>query len=137
MRWRALIHATDKPITGELKAGATQSAKDDAEENLLAVPLSTVPAAVPKFWLTTLRNHVGLSDLITDRDADALKYITELRIEYLPSSKPKPRFKLIFKFSPNKYDCAIGMEIKWKNEKDLTKEFEIMKQWNRSEFYQI
>ena len=101
--WRALIYATDEPTTKELEAGATQSAKDDAKENLLAVPSSTVPAAVPEFWLIALRNHVGLSDLITNRDADALKYITKLRIEYLPSTEPKPGFKLIFEASPNKY----------------------------------
>lgn len=127
------------------------------DENPLGVPSSTVPAAVPEFWLTALRNHVGLSVLITDRDAGALKHITDLRIEYLPSSEPKPGFKLIFEFSQNEYfendvlektyvyreevgylgdfvyDRAIGTEIKWKDEKDLTKEFEIKKQRNKSE----
>ncbi|KAH9985296.1 hypothetical protein BJV77DRAFT_1062025 [Russula vinacea] len=98
-RRRALIHATDEPSTEELEAGAAQSAKDDADENPLAVPSSTIPAAVPEFWLTALRNHVGLSELITDRDASALKHLTDLRIEYLPSSEPKPGFKLIFEFS--------------------------------------
>ena len=70
-RRRALIHATDQPTAEELEAGAAQSAKDDADENPLAVPSATAPAAVPDFWLTALRNHVGLSELITDRDAGA------------------------------------------------------------------
>ncbi len=79
-----------------------------------------------------------------------------MRIEYLPSSEPKPGFKLIFQFSSNEYfdndvlektyvyreevgysgdfvyDRAIGTDIKWKDEKDLTKEFEIKKQRNKS-----
>ncbi len=155
-RRRVLIHATAEPTAEELEAGAAQSAKDDPEENPLAVPSSTNPGPVPEFWLTVLRNHVGLSSLITDRDAGALKYLTDLRIEYLPSSEPKPGFKLIFDFSPNDffendvldktyvyreevgysgdfvYDRAIGTEIKWKDEKDLTKEFEIKKQRNKS-----
>jgi nucleosome assembly protein 1-like 1 len=155
-RRRALIHATSEPTAEELVAGAAQSAKDDADENPLAVPASTVPGAVPEFWLTALRNHVGLSELITDRDASALKYLTDLGIEYLPSSEPKPGFKLIFEFSTNEYfengvlektyvyreevgysgdfvyDRAIGTDIKWKDEKDLTKEFEIKKQRNKS-----
>jgi hypothetical protein len=52
-------------------------------ENPLAVPPSTVAAAVPEFWLTTLTlsNHVGLSVMIADRDAGALKYLTDLREE--------------------------------------------------------
>ena len=33
------------------------------------------------------------------------------------------------------YDRAIGAEIKWKEEKDLTKEFEIKKQRNKSARY--
>jgi len=155
-RRRALIHATAEPTAEELEAGAAQSAKDDPEENPLSVPPSTNPAAVPDFWLTVLRNHVGLSELINDRDAAALKYLTDLRIEYLPSSEPKPGFKLIFEFSQNEYfenevlqktyvyreevgysgdfvyDRAIGTEIKWKDEKDLTKEFEIKKQRNKN-----
>jgi nucleosome assembly protein 1-like 1 len=155
-RRRALIHATAEPTAEELEAGAAQSAKDDPDENPLAVPSSTVPASVPEFWLTALRNHVGLSELITDRDDSALKSLTDLRIEYLPSSEPKPGFKLIFNFSPNKffenevlektyvyreevgysgdfvYDRAIGTEIRWKDEGDLTKMFEIKKQRNKS-----
>jgi hypothetical protein len=47
-------------------------------------------AVVPEFWLAAL---------ITDRDASALKYLTEPSIEYLSSSEPKSVFKLIFEFS--------------------------------------
>jgi len=155
-RRRALIHATAEPTAEELEAGAAQSAKDDADDNPLAVPPSTAAAPVPEFWSTALRNHVSLSELITDRDGSALKHLTDLRIEYLPSSEPKPGFKLIFEFSPNEYfendvlektyvyreevgysgdfvyDRAIGTEIRWKDEKDLTKEFEIKKQRNKN-----
>ncbi|KAH8999917.1 NAP-domain-containing protein [Lactarius hatsudake] len=155
-RRRALIYTAAVPTPEELDAGAAQAAKDNPEENPFLVPPSTAPAAVPDFWLTVLRNHVGLSELITDRDAGALKYLNDLRIEYLPSSEPKPGFKLIFEFASNEffeneklektyvyreevgysgdfvYDRAIGTEIKWKDEKDLTKEFEIKKQRNKN-----
>ncbi|KAI9437321.1 NAP-domain-containing protein [Lactarius indigo] len=138
-RRRALIYTDAVPTPEELDAGAAQAAKDNPEENPFLVPSSTTPAA-----------------LITDRDAGALKYLSDLRIEYLPSSEPKPGFKLIFEFSPNEffeneklektyvyreevgysgdfvYDRAIGTEIKWKDEKDLTKEFEIKKQRNKN-----
>jgi len=114
------------------------------------------PAAIPEFWLTALRNHVGLSEIITERDAGALKNLIDIRLSYLPSDSPKPGFKISFIFSPNDYfenevldktylyqeevgytgdfvyDRAIGTEIKWKEEKDLTKEFEIKKQRNKS-----
>jgi nucleosome assembly protein 1-like 1 len=81
-----------------------------------------------------------------------------MHISYLPTTDPKPGFKISFVFSPNEffengvlektyvyqeevgysgdfvYDRAIGSEIKWKEEKDLTKEFEIKKQRNKSMF---
>ncbi|KAG6846318.1 hypothetical protein H0H93_014679, partial [Arthromyces matolae] len=115
-------------------------------------------AAIPEFWLTALRNHPGIADLITDRDEDALKNLTDIRIEYLDAkgSEDKPGFKLLFVFGSNEYfeneilektylyqsevgysgdfvyDRAIGTEIKWKEDKDLTKEYEIKKQRNKN-----
>lgn len=112
-------------------------------------------APISEFWLTALRNHIGISELITDRDAGALKHLIDVRLSYLESAE-KPGFKLSFIFEPNEYfenevlektyiyqseidysgdfmyDRAIGTEIKWKEEKDLTKEFEIKKQRNKS-----
>jgi hypothetical protein len=52
-RAAVLIHATGRPATEELEEGATWSAKDGADENLLLVPLSNI-AIVPEFWLTSL-----------------------------------------------------------------------------------
>ena len=108
--------------------------------------------------MTALRNHIGIAELITDRDEGALKHLVDIRLSYLPPSE-KPGFKLTFTFEDNEYfenkvlektylyqteidysgdfmyDRAIGTEIKWKEEKDLTKEFEIKKQRNKSERY--
>ena len=84
-----LIHAADEPTTKELEAGAAQSAKDNVEDNLLAVPSSTVPTAIPEFWLTALRNHVGLSELVTDRDAGSSTSLTSVS-SIFPLTKPSP-----------------------------------------------
>lgn len=111
---------------------------------------------MPEFWLTALKNHIGLSELITERDEEALKYLTDLRVEYLD----KPGFKLVFSFSSgasaffsNKklvktymyqdeigyegdfvYDHAEGTKIDWKQGKDLTTRTETKKQRNKSAF---
>ena len=106
--------------------------------------------------MTALRNHVEISELITDRDAAALEHLIDINISYLPTSEPKPGFKISFVFTPNPffenkvlektylyqeevgysgdfvYDRAIGTDIKWKEDKDLTKEFEFKKQRNKS-----
>jgi hypothetical protein len=71
-RQRGLIHAM-MPLTNpsskssKLEAATAQSAKDNADEYMTAVPSSTI-ATVPGYWLIALRNHVGLSELITDRE---------------------------------------------------------------------
>jgi nucleosome assembly protein 1-like 1 len=131
--------------------------KDDSEYTPLPKePSATDATGIPEFWLTALRNHVGLSEIITERDAGALKHLIDLQLTYLKNDDPKPGFKITFVFSPNEYfeneklektylyqeevgysgdfvyDHAIGTEIKWKEEKDLTKEFEIKKQRNKS-----
>ena len=164
-RRHAIITGATKPTEEEIQAGEQQSTKDDPDYTPLpkekpesaTTETSSSPAkGIPEFWLTALRNHVGLNDLITERDAEALKSLVDVRISYLSSDDPKPGFKLTFIFGPNDffenevlektylyqeevgysgdfvYEKAIGTEIKWKDEKDLTKEFEIKKQRNKS-----
>jgi nucleosome assembly protein 1-like 1 len=133
--------------------------KDD--EDYTPLPKSDGPspstAPIPEFWLTALRNHIGISELITERDAGALKHLLDIQLSYLPPDSEKPGFKLTFIFSPNEffenetlektymyqkeidysgdfmYDRAEGCTIRWKEEKDLTKVFEVKKQRNKSE----
>ncbi|KAL7423496.1 histone chaperone [Cryptotrichosporon argae] len=111
-------------------------------------------AGVPDFWLTALQNHPPIAESITDADEDALKHLVDVRLSYLESGKPG--FKLHFVFSPNDYftndeltktyyyqeqvgyggdfvyDKAEGSDIKWKEDKDLTKKVEMKKQRNKS-----
>ena len=50
---------------------------------------------VPEFWLTAMKNMVPLADLITPKDEQVLKYLTDINLEYLSV----PGFKLVFVFS--------------------------------------
>lgn len=156
-----IISGKAKPTPEEIEAGEKYSQKDDDDYTPLVKDNIENASSIPEFWLTALRNHIGLSDLITDRDAGALKHLTDIRLSYLNEdgvSDPsgKPGFKITFHFSPNDYfendvlektylyqeevgysgdfvyDRAIGTEIKWKADKDLTTEFEIKKQRNKS-----
>ncbi|EJF58511.1 nucleosome assembly protein [Dichomitus squalens] len=155
-RRHAIITGAAQPTPEEIEAGEKQSIKDDPDYTPLPKDVQPAPAGIPEFWLTALRTHAHFGEVITDRDADALKSLIDIRIEYLPSTEPKPGFKLLFKFAPNDYfenevlektylyqeevgysgdfmyDRAIGTEIKWKEDKDLTKEFEVKKQRNKN-----
>ncbi|CAE6473588.1 Nucleosome assembly protein [Saccharomyces cerevisiae S288c] [Rhizoctonia solani] len=164
-RRKAILLGASEPTPEEVAAGEAVSAKDDpdgaavakqeredAEKNLSAEDKAI--KGIPNFWLTALRNHEGLSDLITEKDEEALAYLTDIRLVYLADTTPG--FKLIFDFAPNPYfeneyleksyhyqdelgetgdyiyDRAVGSEIKWKEEKDLTKAVEIKKQRNKA-----
>ena len=144
------------PAAASITDKTIEEAKKE-KEDYETVPVEGEASAIPEFWLTALRNHPGITELITDRDADALKSLTDIKIEYLPQTAEKPGFKLLFVFKPNEffenevlektylyqeevgysgdfiYDRAIGTEIKWKEDKDLTKKFEVKRQRNKSE----
>ncbi|CAE7104282.1 unnamed protein product [Rhizoctonia solani] len=164
-RRKAILLGVSEPTPEEVAAGEAVSEKDDPESAGVAKEereaaeknLSEEDKAIkgiPHFWLTALRNHDGLSDLITEKDEDALQYLTDIRLVYL--SDATPGFKLIFDFAPNPYfenesleksyhyqdelgdtgdyiyDRAVGTDIRWKEEKDLTKAIEIKKQRNKT-----
>lgn len=153
-RRRAIISGAEVATSEEIAAGEEFSLKDDDEYTVLPKDVPPSSDGIPHFWLTALRNHIGISEIITDRDSGALECLSDIRLEYLDGDQLG--FKLIFTFSPNAYfdndllektylyqeevgysgdfvyDRSIGTEIKWKDDKDLTKEFEIKKQRNKN-----
>lgn len=163
-RREAIINGSAEATAEEIEAGEKQSLKDDEEYSALPKDIPSGPAPIPEFWLTALRNHIGIADLITERDESALKYLVDIRLSYLTDgdaaskteTEGKPGFKITFVFSPNEffenpvldktylyqdevgysgdfvYYKAIGSDIRWKEDKDLTKEYEIKKQRNKS-----
>jgi nucleosome assembly protein 1-like 1 len=107
---------------------------------------------VPEFWLTALKNMVILADAISERDEEALRHLTDIRMKYLE----KPGFALVFEFSENAfftnktltktyyyqedtvyggefiYDHAEGDEIQWTSpDNNLTVIIEKRKQRNK------
>ncbi|KAG6369057.1 nucleosome assembly protein [Boletus reticuloceps] len=155
-RRNAIISGSSAATAEETAAGIQSSLKDNPDYTPLAKDPPTGPAAIPEFWLTSLCNHIGIADLITERDRGALKHLIDVRLSYVSSDESKPGFKISFHFSPNEYfenelldktylyqeevgyagdfvyDRAIGTDIKWREDKDLTKEFEIKKQRNKN-----
>ncbi|KAL8292133.1 hypothetical protein RQP46_001599 [Phenoliferia psychrophenolica] len=174
-RRRALIEGKDEPSATEITQGEKEEDESDDEDEDLdseddddeapkpkvhapaptAEELASAPKGIPEFWLTALKNHLGLSDLITERDEEALKYLVDIRLEY-PADKPG--FTLIFEFAEGAkaffantklektyyyqdqvgyegdfvYDHAVGTKIDWVEGKDLTVRIETKKQRNKN-----
>ena len=147
-----IVNGESEPSQQEVEAGE----EDEDEEDKPKVEEEDEKAAadmkgIPEFWLSAMKNS-SLAETITDRDEEALKQLTDIRMEYLD----RPGFRLIFEFAENDfftnktitktyyyqeengyggdfiYDHAEGDKIDWKNGKDLTVKVESKKQRNKS-----
>jgi nucleosome assembly protein 1-like 1 len=155
----AIVNGKTEPTEQEVEAGAKDDsdAEEDVKEEAESKPEEPAPVAagIPEFWLSAMKNQISLAEMITDRDEQALKHLTDIRMEYLD----RPGFRLIFEFSENEfftnktisktyfyqeesgyggdfiYDHAEGDKIDWKEGKDLTVRIESKKQRNKSEFF--
>lgn len=149
-----IINGSTEPTEQEVEAGKEDEEEDDeddeadeAEDDKSAADVK----GIPEFWLSAMKNS-SLAETITDRDEGALKFLTDIRMEYLD----RPGFRLIFEFAENEfftnktisktyyyqeengyggdfiYDHAEGDKIDWQSGKDLTVRVESKKQRNKS-----
>jgi nucleosome assembly protein 1-like 1 len=147
-----IVNGKTEPTEEEVSAGKDEDDEDEKtdspEESTSTEPVN----GIPEFWLSAMKNQISLAELITDRDEEALRSLTDVRMEYLD----RPGFRLIFEFAPNDfftnktisktyfyreengyggdfiYDHAEGDKIEWKAGKDLTVRVESKKQRNKS-----
>ncbi|KAK8432791.1 hypothetical protein IWX49DRAFT_572908 [Phyllosticta citricarpa] len=150
-----IVNGAEEPSEDEVKTGEAEIEEDEeAEKPATETKEPSEPVkGIPEFWLSAMKNQISLAEMITDRDEQALKHLTDIRMEYLD----KPGFRLIFEFSENEfftnktitktyyyqeengyegdfiYDHAEGDKIDWLPGKDLTVRVESKKQRNKSE----
>lgn len=149
----AIVNGESEPTDAEVEAGEAEEEEDAEDDADKEEKISTEDMkGIPEFWLSAMKNQISLAELITDRDEEALRSLTDIRMEYLD----RPGFRLIFEFAPNDffsnktisktyfyreesgyggdfiYDHAEGDKIDWKAGKDLTVRVESKKQRNKS-----
>lgn len=151
------VEAAGEEDEAEAEGGAETDAAAAKPEKEAGAPEtdaagSDAVSGIPEFWLSALKNHISLAEIITDRDEAVLKRLVDIRMEYLD----KPGFRLIFDFAENEffsnkvltktyfyqaessyggdfiYDHAEGDKIDWLPGKDLTVRVEAKKQRNKS-----
>ena len=161
-----IVNGLLEPTEEEIANGKTAEEQEGNEEQKAErLDISGEEAAkkipddavgIPEFWLSAMKNLLTLAELITDRDESALKFLSDIRMEYLD----RPGFRLIFDFAENEfftnktlsktyfyqedtgyggdfiYDHAEGETIDWKPNQDLTVRTESKKQRNKSNSFQ-
>jgi nucleosome assembly protein 1-like 1 len=151
-----IVNGNVEPTEQQVAAGEEDDDSDEEEKPKEEKPKEEKStekvSGIPEFWLSAMKNQVSLAEMITDRDEQALKFLTDIRMEYLD----KPGFRLIFEFAENDfftnktitktyfyqnesgyggdfiYDHAEGDKIEWKPDHDLTVRVEQKKQRNKS-----
>ena len=153
-----IVNGAAEPTDADVELGEEDEEEDDEEAAAAKAEAekdTTVDAdakGIPEFWLSAMKNS-SLAETITDRDEEALKSLTDIRMEYLD----RPGFRLIFEFAENEffenkiltktyfyqeengyggdfiYDHAEGDKIQWKAGQDLTVKIESKRQRNKSE----
>ncbi|OQO03642.1 hypothetical protein B0A48_10307 [Cryoendolithus antarcticus] len=153
-----IVNGDLEPTEEEVKAGEAEDEDDEDDEDESKDEKAKADdkegadtKGIPEFWLSAMKNS-SLAETITDRDEEALKHLTDIRMEYLD----RPGFRLIFEFAANDfftnktisktyyyqeengyggdfiYDHAEGDKIDWKSGKDLTVRVESKKQRNKN-----
>jgi len=161
-----IVAGAEEPPTELIDLGRQQDEDedDDEEDEEPAVKVdqahstpaekAAAPKGIPEFWLSALKNHMGISEMITERDEEVLKHLTDIRVAYLD----RPGFKLVFSFGEGAkeffsnqtlektylyqdevgyegdfvYDHADGTKIDWKSGKNLTVRVETKRQRNKN-----
>lgn len=165
-RRSAIINGQEEPTKEEVIKGEKSDEREEEDEEGegegikksyvdVPIPAEANGEGIPEFWLTALKNHVALSELIEERDEEPLKALVDIRMSYLTGASG---FKLEFVFDPSRneyftdevlsktyfyqdgvgysgdlvYDHAEGCGINWKEGKDLTHKVETKKQRNKN-----
>ncbi|KAJ1743167.1 histone chaperone [Coemansia sp. RSA 1085] len=155
-RRTAIVQGTAEPTEEEKAEGAKIAEAEQQEESGIQEQDEDKEKqdvkGIPEFWLTTLKSHPQLAELITERDEEAIKYLRDIRLEYLGD---KPGFKLEFEFAENpffanavlsktyvyeqsdvagdlEFGSATGTEIDWKPDHDLSVKVETKKQRHKT-----
>jgi len=94
---RAAIIAGEVEPTEEEAGPEEESEVPKIEEIKEEEKLDESTKGIPDFWLTALQNNQYFEATITEKDADALKFLSDISFEYLPEEPWS--FVLIFKFT--------------------------------------
>lgn len=136
-------------LRDEEEAEDEEETEDEEEVTDEHSNISNAPTdGIPEFWLTILKNHPGICELINEDDEKALRYLVDINYRFL---EDELGYALDFTFDKNEFfsntvitkkyyytqspdfgefllDRAEGTEIDWYEGQDLTKEIQQKKQ---------
>ncbi|EEB05917.1 nucleosome assembly protein Nap2 [Schizosaccharomyces japonicus yFS275] len=83
----------------------------------LGEPDDEVVRGIPEFWLTCIRNTFLVSEMVSERDAQALRYLEDIRVTDLENDQPG--YCLEFQFAENPFFKNSVLKKKYYYQEDL------------------
>jgi len=129
-----ILSGAVEPTDEEVQAGIPEELK----EEIVLTGDATGTKGIPNFWLEALQHHVIIREFITERDEEALAFVTDMTCAVLDA--PEEGFTITFHFAENAFfsnttlsksftltrqeddivlSKATGTEIQWKEGKNL------------------
>lgn len=93
--------AAEKPAA-EKKGVKIMDPVDQKQRSAIEEAAKSASGGIPNFWLTVLNNSEVVSGQITERDKDALSYLSNIEKSYVDGD-PNSGVVLTFTFLPNEY----------------------------------
>jgi len=130
-----IVNGKSEPTAEEL-AGAEDAKKDEAKTESKEDDIK----GIPEFWLTALKHHPDVEQMIQPHDEPILKHLTDIKVSF-PDKECAETFCLTFEFSANEYfknsvltktfnmesvpegttlKDIVSSEIEWKEGKNVT-----------------
>ena len=103
--YQPLFDQRRKVITGEMEVpeNETEEGKKVVEE-LEKENNSALDKGIPDFWLTALRSHPELEQMINDKDAEVLSFVTDIACEdIIDEDNEDAGFRVTFHFKQNPF----------------------------------
>lgn len=144
-----IVTGAEEPDDAAVKAGFPEEHK--GKVSLDGKPTKDAAGGVPNFWLDALRHHVIIDEFISERDAEALTFIKDVKCTML--TPPDEGFTITFVFNENPFfedtelsktfklsredeeivlGSTIGCTVNWKSGKNLGKNTVTVKQKSKN-----
>jgi nucleosome assembly protein 1-like 1 len=106
-----LLESRRAVVAGEVEAPGAEAAADAADAD--------APAGVPDFWLIALRTHPALEELITDKDAEVLEHLVDVRADdVVDADGDDAGFALTFVFRENPFFTNAELSVSYSLSED-------------------
>lgn len=90
---------------------------DEKQNSALLKAAASPSGGIPSFWMTAMSNSEAVNGMITEKDREALTYVTDIEREFVEGD-PEKGDRLVFHFAPNNFFTNATLTKEYHTEYD-------------------